>query len=63
MLMFALLSDEYIGVIVGKGMEETENLGNILYLHSDFLYAQKKLSEMNHLIPNASFANLSAKSL
>ena len=62
-LMISLLTDEFIGVIIGKGMEETENINNVLYPHSDILYAQKKLSEANHLIPNASLANLSAKSL
>ena len=62
-LMISNLKEDYIGVIIGKGLEDTENINNIYYPHSDFFYAQKKLSEINHLIPNASLANLSAKSL
>ena len=62
-IMFNMLNDEYIGVIVGKGIEDVEIINNVEYPHSDFLYTQKKLSEINHLIPNASLANLSAKSL
>lgn len=62
-LMISYLKDDFVGVIVGKGLEDSENINNILYPHSDYFYAQKKLSEINHLIPNASLANLSAKSL
>ena len=39
------------------------SIKNISYKHSDLIYTQKKLSEINHLIPNASLASLSAKSL
>ena len=62
-LMFSILKEDTIGVIVGKGLEDVENIKGVLYNHSDYLYAQKKLSEINHLIPTASLANLSAKSL
>ena len=62
-MLFNLLSDEYIGVIVGKGNEDTQTINNIKYSYSDLTYAQKKLSEINHLIPNASLAKRSAKSL
>lgn len=62
-IMLSLLKNDSIGVIIGKGLEDTENINGILYNHSDYFYTQKKLSEINHLIPNASLANLSAKSL
>ena len=62
-IMLSLLKNDSIGVIIGKGLEDTENINGILYNHSDYSYTQKKLSEINHLIPNASLANLSAKSL
>ena len=44
-LMLSLLTDKHIGVIVGKGLEDTEQIRNILYSHSDYFYTQKKLSE------------------
>lgn len=41
--MLESLNDDYIGVVVGKGLEETEKINNVEYKYSDYLYIKNKV--------------------